>query len=239
MQSLIIDFIIYNVKIKKKESGDTMEKSKKILKALIIICLLAIIVILIVASYITEIKNKELFLKDATETISNLASKDEYTKEDIVLCNSIYNDFQDNEIIYNLYYFCLAKNMYSSFLENRSNSDLQSCKSYLRKIDDYSGILSEEIASFCKKVDSTKYIGSNANVKTNTSSGGSSKKGYNSLTSKDKTAIKEYIESRYDYYDKKEGGYSGDKYSDIIWQEVMNKYGLTENQVTIIWSGIG
>ncbi|MBR6619898.1 MAG: hypothetical protein IKK85_06110 [Clostridia bacterium] len=58
---------------------------------------------------------------------------------------------------------------------------------------------------------------------------------YSSLTNSDKKAICEYIESRYDYYDSIYGGYSGDTYSDTIMKEAANRYGLTVNQIEIIW----
>ena len=51
----------------------------------------------------------------------------------------------------------------------------------------------------------------------------------------DKKKICEYIQSQYDYYDSLNGGYAGDKYTDIIWQEAMNKYGLTSSQLDVIW----
>ncbi|MBR4723449.1 MAG: hypothetical protein IK072_01780, partial [Clostridia bacterium] len=58
---------------------------------------------------------------------------------------------------------------------------------------------------------------------------------YNSLTNSEKKAICDYIQSRYDYYDSISGGYAGDKYSNKIWQEAAKKYGLTEDQISIIW----
>ncbi len=61
-------------------------------------------------------------------------------------------------------------------------------------------------------------------------------KPYEDLTNSEKKQICEYIQSQYDYYDKLEGGYAGDKYSDQIWEEVMDQYGLEEWQVTSIWN---
>ncbi|MCM1061718.1 MAG: hypothetical protein NC299_18605 [Lachnospiraceae bacterium] len=58
---------------------------------------------------------------------------------------------------------------------------------------------------------------------------------YDKLTTSDKKRICEYIQSRYDYYDRKEGRNTGDKYSDSIWQEVMDKYEIEEIEVSIIW----
>ena len=56
------------------------------------------------------------------------------------------------------------------------------------------------------------------------------------LSNYEKKKICEYIQSRYDYYDKKEGRNTGDKYTDVIWEEVSNMYGLTELEIDIIWS---
>lgn len=61
---------------------------------------------------------------------------------------------------------------------------------------------------------------------------------YDLLTSSDKQSIREYIQGRYDYYDSQAGGYSGDKYSDEIWKDVAEKWGITEQQVTLIWANI-
>lgn len=64
----------------------------------------------------------------------------------------------------------------------------------------------------------------------------SSQTAYESLTVSQKKTICNYIQNQYDYYDRLEGRNTGDKYSDIIWQKVMDKYGLEEWQVTSIWS---
>lgn len=58
------------------------------------------------------------------------------------------------------------------------------------------------------------------------------------LTLEDKKEIHKYIESRYDYYNKKDGKDTGDKYSQIIWQEASEKFGLSEYSITSIWNNI-
>ena len=65
--------------------------------------------------------------------------------------------------------------------------------------------------------------------------GQTTKDKYSSLTNFEKKQICEYIQDRYDYYDSISGGYAGDKYSDTIMQEAANKYGITEEQASIIW----
>lgn len=60
-------------------------------------------------------------------------------------------------------------------------------------------------------------------------------KRYSSLSDGNKKSIGYFIKGRYDYYDSINGGYAGDKYSDQIMQEAANKYGLSVNQIEIIW----
>ena len=69
-----------------------------------------------------------------------------------------------------------------------------------------------------------------------TSTGSSSTaSAYDLLTIDEKKEICKYIQNQYDYYDKKEGTYTGDKYSDKIWKDVANKWGISEVEVSIIW----
>lgn len=58
---------------------------------------------------------------------------------------------------------------------------------------------------------------------------------FDKMTNAMKRAICSEIERKYDYYDNREGKYTGDKYSDIIWEEIQNKYNLTHTEVSIIW----
>ena len=60
---------------------------------------------------------------------------------------------------------------------------------------------------------------------------------YDSLTDADKIRICEYIQEQYDNYDKLEGRYTGDKYSDKIFEDAAWNYGLTVEQINIIWNG--
>lgn len=60
---------------------------------------------------------------------------------------------------------------------------------------------------------------------------------YDSLTDADKIRICEYIQEQYDNYDKLEGRYTGDKYSDQIFEDAAHNYGLTVEQISIIWGG--
>ena len=47
--------------------------------------------------------------------------------------------------------------------------------------------------------------------------------------------IKAWMQGRYDYYDKIEGRYCGDKYTKTIYQEAATKFGLTLDEIDKIW----
>lgn len=58
---------------------------------------------------------------------------------------------------------------------------------------------------------------------------------YDRMTNPMKKVICAEIERQYNYYDKIEGKYSGDKYSDIIWKQIEEKYNLSHTEVNLIW----
>ena len=78
--------------------------------------------------------------------------------------------------------------------------------------------------------DATPYIENKTESKSNNN-------GYSNygLTNSDKKAICSFIQSRYDYYDILNGGYAGDKYSDIIMEEAAEKYDITADEAFDIW----
>jgi|GEM_PF-3102620 len=52
-----------------------------------------------------------------------------------------------------------------------------------------------------------------------------------------KVRIYKWVENRYDYYDEKEGGYAGDKYSDTILDEAAEKFEVSSEFVfTKVWT---
>ena len=61
------------------------------------------------------------------------------------------------------------------------------------------------------------------------------KKGVN-LTKDEKEAICQEIESLYNYYDKQEGSYSGDKYSDTIFIKLSARYSISIEDLNMIWA---
>lgn len=231
-----------------------MEKTKKFLKFIIALCIIALIITPIVALSDFDGKPGEksgLTLSDAREKILEIAqSTPVITDENRIILRQIYEDFGNNSTISTIYNYCYANEYYYKYYTGKvssasdasnRNANLKNAKATIEKINkNYSGSLSDEISELTEKIEDAepvKYNNPNS-YKPSYSSSNNSKQGYSSLTPSDKANIRKYIQERYDYYDKKEGGYSGDKYSDQIWREVMNKYGITESEVTIIWAGL-
>lgn len=142
----------------------------------------------------------------------------------------IYKEYPDDDVISNIYFYCIAKEQYGHYESLGTSKYLDQAIEYAEKIDpDYSGELADEIHAFVDKI-----IPSGVSQEQHDEAERKEDK-YSSLTNKEKKEICEYIESRYEYYDNLNGGYSGDKYSDTIMEEAANKYGLTVTQIEIIW----
>lgn len=58
---------------------------------------------------------------------------------------------------------------------------------------------------------------------------------YKSLTREQKLYIKKWIDNRYDYYDKKEGKDTGNKYTSTIFNEAAELFNKTYNEIKQIW----
>lgn len=144
----------------------------------------------------------------------------------------IYEQYPDDDVISNIYFYSTAKIEYEHYKTLDNTKYLEIAKEYAKNIDpNYNGELSEEIHQFTNellKITAEERETSHSQAEEKTDK-------YNSLTNSEKKEICDYIQSRYDYYDSISGGYSGDKYSDTIWQEASSKYGLTESQISIIW----
>lgn len=142
----------------------------------------------------------------------------------------IYKEYPDDDVISNIYFYCIAKEQYGHYESLGTSKYFDQAIEYAEKIDpDYSGELADEIHAFVDKI-----IPSGVSQEQHDEAERKEDK-YSSLTNKEKKEICEYIESRYEYYDNLNGGYSGDKYSDTIMEEAANKYGLTVTQIEIIW----
>lgn len=143
----------------------------------------------------------------------------------------IYKQYYSDDTISNIYYYVIAKQQYDSYLEH---PDYEGYREELENatllIDpEYKGELSDEIQAFVSEIfpDGMPYQEhSEATSKQNN---------YDTMTISEKKKICKYIQKRYDYFDEKEGRDTGDKYSDQIWEEVMEQYGLEEWQVSVIW----
>lgn len=61
-------------------------------------------------------------------------------------------------------------------------------------------------------------------------------KPYSILTKYQKYLIGDYIQRQYDSYDAKEGKYTGDKYTEIIFKAAMALYGKTYDQINDAWA---
>lgn len=58
---------------------------------------------------------------------------------------------------------------------------------------------------------------------------------YENLTKSQMLTIIKWIENRYDYYDKKAGKYTGDKYTETIFKEAAERYNKTVEEIDKIW----
>lgn len=58
---------------------------------------------------------------------------------------------------------------------------------------------------------------------------------YSKLTYAQRKYIKQWIDARYDYYDNKEGKYTGNKYTETIMNEAANRFNKTYSQIKTIW----
>lgn len=144
---------------------------------------------------------------------------------------NIYKQYPNDSAISNIYYYVVSRECYDHYESLGDEKYLSQAIEYAEKIDEnYSGVLSSEIHEFVDVLIPT-------GVSQDTFEAAIEKEDrYSSLTNSEKKVICAYIQRRYDYYDRLEGGYSGDKYSDIIMEEAAEEYGLTETQIFIIWA---
>ncbi len=143
----------------------------------------------------------------------------------------IYKQCYFDDTIANIYYYVMAKQQYDSYIEHPNyegyREELE--RATLLIDPEYNGELSDEIIDFVNEIFPYGINYQQHNEAT------SKQNNYDTMTTSEKKRICEYIQSRYDYYDRLEGRQTGDKYSDQIWQEVMDNYGLEEWQVSVIW----
>lgn len=58
---------------------------------------------------------------------------------------------------------------------------------------------------------------------------------YKKLSNAQKYRICKHIERRYEYYDEKDGKYTGEKYTSTIWREMQKEYNKTKDEIDLIW----
>ena len=140
-----------------------------------------------------------------------------------------YKSHPNDEVIANMYFYHTAKESYERYELFGSDMYLTTAIDYASMIDpNYRGIFYEDVQTLANKVlgnEQREEVYQTASQKEDT---------YNSLTNAQKKEICKYIQSRFDYYGKLDGT-SGGKYTDTVWKETCEKYGLTESQVDIIW----
>ena len=94
----------------------------------------------------------------------------------------------------------------------------------------YTGVMNKEIISFglilfdSKDTWASEYENKNDSI--------------NKITDAQRTTIKNWINNRYDYYDNIEGQYTGDKYTETIFNEAADEFGYTYEEISNIWSDL-
>lgn len=120
---------------------------------------------------------------------------------------------------------------YYNALFYEANNQTDMAKDSMSNISaDYAGIMSDKIVSHGIQLFGSKDAW--------TKSTGTKNDDNNKLNDSKRQEIKNWITERYDYYDKKEGKYCGDKYTKTIFQEAADKFGLTYQEIDNIWAGL-
>lgn len=139
-----------------------------------------------------------------------------------------YEKYPDDEVIANIYFYCIAKEQYDMYEAIDDERSLETAIEYAQKIDpDYDGEFASDMQAFADSL-----LG--ANRKDSYSEAIENQDRYNNLTNAEKKEICNYIQSRYYYYDSISSG-KGAQYSDTVWKEATEKYNLTDTQISIIW----
>lgn len=140
----------------------------------------------------------------------------------IVAIEKLYKSNSSSEIITQMYY-------YAEVISCIENSNISGSKyydqaiTYANQIDlSYNGPYATEIIALAKKYSESKGI--------------QNKKSALKMSASEKNEVKAYIKERYEYYDKINGGYAGEKYTETIWKEAANKFGISTTDVDMIWA---
>lgn len=148
-----------------------------------------------------------------------------------------YKEFPDDEMIATIYNYDNAKFCYDVYIDLRNEPIegmdekrwLEKAKSYASKISpDYDGAFKEEILPFVSELLGDEWEALRQQAL-------EAKEKLNKLTLEDKKEIVRFIQDRYDYYDSQKG-YSGDRYTEIIWKETSEKFDLPTSVISAIWA---
>lgn len=192
------------------------------------ICLLCLIFVLLLVtaacSKVIESNNSE----GSTKTTIEEQLAQEFTLESGTgfgkKLEDAWKEDKDNVDIAAMYHYYNAK-----FYDGTGKLD--SAKNEMKNINpNYSGVMSDVIVEYgISLFDSIE----NWDV-------GSVEKSQhkNKTTDSKRKEIKAWINNRYDYYDKKEGKYCGDKYTKTIFNEAATYFGLTYEEINNVWSDL-
>ena len=139
--------------------------------------------------------------------------------------DSLHEANKENETITNYYWFCLSIYYYVAGMPFA----VENAKTIASLIDvshdcEHKAILQQYVDEMLgDEYDSTREVSLKALEK------------YERMSLDDKVEVVKYIYSRYDYYDKKDGKDTGDKYTDTIWIETSQKYGIAYYMISSIW----
>ncbi|HPL54777.1 MAG TPA: hypothetical protein PLW11_11705 [Bacillota bacterium] len=146
----------------------------------------------------------------------------------------LWKENKEDEVVSALYYYNSAMFYLDAYEGAKAKEEARSC---LRKISpDYQGLYFDEINALGLKIFGNKEewikeheIGLEVLTREKARENGD-------LSFE--IIVFQYIEERYDYYDKKEGKSTGDKYSEVIFNEAAKEFDITIQEVNSIWMDI-
>ena len=134
----------------------------------------------------------------------------------------IYKRNTTNKTITELYYYCEVISCVNIYGIQETQSWLDKAVVYAKQIDlSYSGPYAADIIELAKK-----YGGDSSGINA---------KNALTMSEDEKADLKWWIEQRYDYYDRIAGKYSGEKYTDTIFEEAAYAYGITVTDTYMVW----
>lgn len=128
----------------------------------------------------------------------------------------------DNEELSAMYHYYNAK-----FYDDIGQTD--NAKNEMKNISpNYSGVMHDEIINYGKSLLGSMWTNEHEEKVEHKEK----------ISDGKRIEIKNWITQRYDYYDKLEGRYCGDKYTKTIFNEAATKFGFTYEEINNIWSDL-